>query len=240
MVHCFEYDIACEYGVEAAVLLHNLAFWIKKNQDDDRHFYDGRYWTYSSARSLSKSFAYIKQDKVMRIMKKLEECGVIKSWNYNKSAYDRTKWYTITDDAIMKIYKLDCEKIKNENSKNSQPIPDSITDTKTDNNTNADVEEVYNNYPSKCPINKTPTGKGSKNKEKIKKILKTKTKDELIELQDVYVKSCVNGNRYIKNYSTFLNNLPDREQFDSTCEKESNVVLFDPAEYRRRLANETR
>ena len=74
------------------------------------------------------------------------------------------------------------------------------------------VDLVYKSYPSKCPINNSSTGKSKKDKEKIKKLLSNILKDDLLFTINTYIAECKSSNRYIKNFSTFLNNLPDYEK----------------------------
>lgn len=71
------------------------------------------------------------------------------------------------------------------------------------------IDFIYSLYPSKCPIKNSSTGKSETNKTKISKILKTKSKDDLAETIQRYKKECVKDKIYMKNFSTFLNNLPD-------------------------------
>ena len=65
------------------------------------------------------------------MLKSLENDGYLKSGNYNKIAYDRTKWFTIIDPKLIEIYKLNTQKIENhkadalnEKSQKAQTIPD--------------------------------------------------------------------------------------------------------------------
>ena len=74
------------------------------------------------------------------------------------------------------------------------------------------IEEVYKAYPSKCVVRGCSTGKTAKNKEKIRRLLKDNTKDELISIIKRYVSECEKDDIYMKNFSTFLNNLPDYEE----------------------------
>ena len=53
MQHTFDIDIAAKYGVEEAILLNHLWFWIQKNEANDRHFHDGLYWTYNIINAFS-------------------------------------------------------------------------------------------------------------------------------------------------------------------------------------------
>jgi len=71
------------------------------------------------------------------------------------------------------------------------------------------IDNIYFLYPSKCPIKNSNTGKSEKNKDKIKILLKEHTKEDLIFKINRYISDCKKDNVYIKNFSTFLNNLPD-------------------------------
>lgn len=70
------------------------------------------------------------------------------------------------------------------------------------------VERIYAAYPSKCPMRGTSLGKCKKDKERIKKLLKEYTEEQIEyivkkEVEDKY------GKNYMQNFSTFLNNFPD-------------------------------
>jgi hypothetical protein len=70
------------------------------------------------------------------------------------------------------------------------------------------VERIYKIYPSTCPMRGTSLGKCTKDKERIKKLLKTYTEEQIEfivkkEVEDKY------GKNYMQNFSTFLNNFPD-------------------------------
>ena len=75
--------------------------------------------------------------------------------------------------------------------------------------TDDDVETVYKRYPTKCPVRGTSTGKCTKNKLQIQKLLKDHSAADLLYIIDRYVRECTEGQVYIKNFSTFLNQLPD-------------------------------
>lgn len=86
---------------------------------------------------------------------------------------------------------------------------------------NEDIEEVYAAYPSKCVVKGSPTGKSSKDKKRIEKLLKTKSKDKLIEIIEKYKNDCRKYKIYMKNFSTFLNNIPDYDGEIKISRKES-------------------
>lgn len=86
----------------------------------------------------------------------------------------------------------------------------SYKDKYKDKDNNKDnIDEIYKSYPSKCPIKESGTGKSQKDKEKIEKLLENHSKEDLIETIEKYVKDCTQSKTYLKNFSTFLNNLPD-------------------------------
>lgn len=98
--HSFNVDIAERYGVYDAIILKNILFWVMKNKENGKHCHDGKYWTYNSVSAFSKLFPYFSKKQIRSILGRLEKNGLIVSGNYNKSAYDRTKWYALTDKAL--------------------------------------------------------------------------------------------------------------------------------------------
>ena len=91
-----------------------------------------------------------------------------------------------------------------------------VNNIKNDNNDKKvysnDVNFLYSLYPTKCPIKNNSTGKGDRNKKQIEKLLKSKTKEELKNTIEFYIDDCKRSNTWIKNFSTFLNNLPEVNQ----------------------------
>lgn len=156
MEHQFNVQLAKEYGIEEAILIHNLFFWINKNAANERHFYDGHYWTYNTQKALSDLFPYINETKIQRCLKVLYEKGIIIKGNYNKNKLDRTCWYAFTDNAITILQNegYDVGKMKNAYLKYEVTIPYSKhTDSNTDNKEDTNVskkddlfEKVWKEY----------------------------------------------------------------------------------------------
>lgn len=93
--HCFLVEDAQQHGLGKAVILYNLRYWLKKNQANNKHFYDGCYWTYNSLDAFCELLPYLTRSTLGRYLTELEKDGVIKKGNYNKHKYDRTGWYTV-------------------------------------------------------------------------------------------------------------------------------------------------
>lgn len=125
-LHMFDPQIAQEYGVNAAIIFQNLAYWIEHNRANETNFHDGRYWTYNSVRAFTELFPYLTDKQIRGALKKLEEGGMILVGNYNKSAYDRTRWYALAEKGLS-IYtkgQMNFADRENENAPEGEPIPD--------------------------------------------------------------------------------------------------------------------
>lgn len=155
-MHFFEVEEAMKYGVESAILLTNIRFWLTKNKANQSHIHDGYYWTYNSAAAFVELFPYMPRRSISMYLKKLCDLGVLKSGNYNEIKYDRTTWYTIPAEFAIKPPEAlnlaigeNCQssgefcqsigQIRQSNGENRpsigqirQPIPDINTDINTD------------------------------------------------------------------------------------------------------------
>lgn len=102
----FNVTLAKRHGVNGAVMLHHLAFWVYRNKCNDRNFHDDEYWTYNSQRAYADLFPMWNIPQIKRILAKLENEGAIRVGNFNKAKFDRTNWYTITDE-VWKVYQAE-------------------------------------------------------------------------------------------------------------------------------------
>lgn len=99
MNHSFNVEVAQRYGIEEAILLENLFWWCEKNRANGKHYIQGKYWTYNSAKAFAELFPYMSPAKIRRTLVGMEEKGLIISDNFNENKYDQTKWYALTDMA---------------------------------------------------------------------------------------------------------------------------------------------
>jgi len=127
MNYQFNIELATQYGVDEAIVLHNIIFWLRKNKSNKQNFHDGRTWTYNSASAYEKLFPFWKSRKIARVLKSLEDRGVLLAGNYNAVKYDRTKWYALIDESLLN---LPLDKNGNGSASSDQPIPDSKPDSK--------------------------------------------------------------------------------------------------------------
>ena len=149
MKHLFDVEIAEKYGVNAAVLLENIGYWIKQNEANETNFFDGYYWTFNSRRAYREMFPYMSERQIDTAFHKLIDDGLVITGNYNKLAYDRTLWYALTQKgkSILHFDGMEADVLQNGIEQNVKPIPNINTNNKQNINTNKrfvppTVEEV--------------------------------------------------------------------------------------------------
>ena len=156
MVYSFDSRIAELYGVDEAVFIHNLYFWISKNIANGHQYRDGKFWTYNTMDAYAKMYKFWTKKQVRRIIENLSGGGAIYIGNYNTKPFDRTQWYALSED-IIRYYQTGewphdpCELNGSDDEPNGHmevtkrahgsdqtgtPIPDSKPDSKPDINNN--------------------------------------------------------------------------------------------------------
>ncbi len=158
MTHSFDTEIAKKYGILEAVLLQNIHYWIAKNRESGKNLHDGKYWTYNSTKALQELFPYASERQIKYALKKLREEGVIKTGNYNRSAMDKTLWYTLTDsgEALFLQESSDRTNLSHrEDKKELSKEQDCPADrTKTDNGEDNFVQAIPDRNTDKKPDRK--------------------------------------------------------------------------------------
>lgn len=91
-----------DFGLDTAVFLDTIAYWIKTNASNKqpRNFREGRYWTYNTLDALHTMFPGWSRDTIRGIIRKCVKNGLLIVGNFNKQKYDRTCWYTLTDTGL--------------------------------------------------------------------------------------------------------------------------------------------
>ena len=117
----FSVEAAKVHGVEGAVLLSHIVYWVYRNQLNKKNKIDGVYWTYNTATSFAQLFPFWKPTKIRRLLSKLEDENAILIGCHNKAKYDRTKWYAITEQS-QSLYATHYSNLNNAISKNEQCI----------------------------------------------------------------------------------------------------------------------
>lgn len=148
MFHSFDIDLAKTYGVNEAILLYNIAFWVAKNTANKQNFFEGRYWTFNSVKAYSDLFPYLSASTIKRALKHLKDEGIILTGNFNNDQHNRTNFYSLTDKGMALVSNRAVPLGQNdtmEQVKTDKPIFNNNTD-------NTDINSTDINIPLISPL----------------------------------------------------------------------------------------
>jgi hypothetical protein len=101
MIHRLYTEVADEYGLAAGLIFYHIGYWVEKNRKDNHNLHACRYWIYTSIHELKeKVFFYLSENQIRYAIDKLRDGGLIETGNWNKTSYDRTLWYTLTEKGL--------------------------------------------------------------------------------------------------------------------------------------------
>lgn len=100
MNHSYDTKLAKRFGALETVILKHIAFWVLMNKfrKSKKHFKEGRYWTYLSLNDFHDKFDYLSRQNIRTILKHLVDDGAIIKDSFNEKNYDKTTWYSISDE----------------------------------------------------------------------------------------------------------------------------------------------
>jgi len=222
MIHTFDTEIAKKYGVHCAILLNHFCFWIEKNKANNKHFYDGHFWTYNSTKAMAELFPYMTERQISYSVKKLIDEGLLITGNYNDQGRDRTLWYALTDKAIaiLQNCQMDFTKMSNGIDKN---VKSNITYNKT----HIDKNKEIISKDKKEKLFSYGEYKRIKLKEgQYEKLVEDYGKDyidDLITKLDEYVESNNNKNKYT-NFNLVIRKAIREHWFNDKDTSGKNIV----------------
>ena len=251
MEHSFDVNVAEKVGIEAAIILKNIYWWCKHNKANKKNLHDGKAWTYNSRKAYGELFPYMKDSRIRTALKNLSDEGYIETGTFNKTAYDRTTWYTVTEaganllgvDISHLLYSpmeetyspMDRQNTpmeKNYSPDDTRYIPDKKTDSKPHTSSSEErFAKFWQAYPKK-------QGKGNARKA----FAKLKVNDSLlsqmlvaIEIQKRTPQWQRDGGQYIPYPSTWLNG----ERWEDEPSQNAGAILQSTGETldRRKLIN---
>lgn len=133
----FRDDVAMAVGVNAAILFENISWWVEKNEKNGTNCHEGRFWTYNSVKAFAELFPFLTQSAIRAALRKLIDDGFLVEGVFNKTPYDRTKWYSIGEKGLefcnvsnLQDENFDLSKNENRNFEDEKPIPVSKPDVK--------------------------------------------------------------------------------------------------------------
>lgn len=152
MKHIFDVEIAMKIGINAAIILENIGYWVAKNEANGENFFEGNYWTYNSRQAYQKLFPYLTKKQIDTAFDKLLEEEYIIKGNFNSSAYNRTLWYTLTDKGKCILHFGTMENPEKENRK---PTEGKCIYTNINTVINPDINEYTADFTNKFAPSQT-------------------------------------------------------------------------------------
>lgn len=126
MKYCtFDTALAKTYGVNEAIILNCLIFWVEHNKANRINFHDGYYWTHNTIDAWSEILHFMTKNQIRTAIESLIKQGAVITGNYNAKQYDRTLWYAVkpTVFAICENNKMDLRENPNAFVRKPTPIP---------------------------------------------------------------------------------------------------------------------
>ena len=108
--HSFSVDVAASFGVNCALMLQHFCFWYLKNKSDNVNFHKGDYWVRMKQDTLVQYLPYFNKRQLRHLTDKMVDLQLLKQDQFNQRSNDRTKWYSLTDEA-KKILNIWSDKI---------------------------------------------------------------------------------------------------------------------------------
>ena len=134
--------LAEEIGLNEAIVLQQMHYWLNTS----KHEHNGKKWIYNSYTSWHEQFKFWSERTIKRIIYNLEKQELLLTGNYNKYAFDRTKWYTINYEKLNDIMAQPLGQNDTTQSDNlslsdcdnmTQPIPETTTEITSETNNNS-------------------------------------------------------------------------------------------------------
>ena len=91
-------------GIQEALVLQQVHYWVIMNQRAQRNEKDGYFWTYNTVKAWAEQFSFLWSESTLkRIFTRLEKRGLLISGRFNKSNIDRTKWYRVNYEELDRL-----------------------------------------------------------------------------------------------------------------------------------------
>lgn len=179
-IHSYNVSVAADVGINAAVIFYNICFWVEENHANNRHFINGKYWTYNTVKALHTIFPEMTGKQIEYALKKLKDGGYIESAILSEDTRDRTNWYAVCNfkkwilheepDPQEKEMPNEEAEVSSENSE--MPSDDSAMFNNINNNIDSDTD---NNQSNKNQTDNKPTDNSHEDKTLSKDNGKVKT-----------------------------------------------------------------
>ncbi len=180
----YDMDLAVLIGDREAQVLQQIEYWCNiKEQADLRNektiemgYINGYYWTYNTIEEWHKQFPCWSLMTIRRLLKNLRDKNLVITGNFNKKGYDRTLWYTVNHEELIRLEKeSENKKQENKNSICSKRTNEENNPLK-DNKNEKIIENTHVFKKNKSKVQKEQNNMFKKNEPIPKNTTKTSTK----------------------------------------------------------------
>ena len=152
--HSFNVNVAKKVGVNKAILLQYIEFWVDKRKANKVLIYEGKAWVYHTASGYEEIFRYMKANTIAKYLVELEKEGYLHSSQNiekGKNRNNRVKYYTL-GDAYFSITEKEAQN-QNECAKNQNEPAQNQNECAKNQNVYNDIS-LENNNISKSEVTK--------------------------------------------------------------------------------------
>lgn len=195
MTYSFDGNTAKVVGVQNAVVLQHVAFWVRLNETNHSNEVNGKHWTYNSVKGFSDYFSFLTERQIRHSLDTLVSDGYLEVGVFNKNPYDRTRWFTLTDKArellkygqheLLDVSSPNYKKCQMATTKSVEPIPDNIPD----------IDQINTPLSKERPPEGDPTPKRERKRF-------TPPKLEEVEAYCRERKNCIDASKFIDYYES--------------------------------------
>lgn len=102
-------SLAIKIGLNEAIVLQQIHYWL--NPLINKNYKEEKYWIYNTYSGWQKQFPFWSEITIKRTINNLEKSLILISKNFNKSNFDKTKWYTINYIELNKLNNIKITRI---------------------------------------------------------------------------------------------------------------------------------
>lgn len=171
--YVFDGEAAEHYGLNEAILLNAIQWWIRYNKVHHENLHEGKTWTYNSVRAWAIQFPFFSERQIRTALQSLVDQGVLVVGRFNRISFDRTLWYAFASEdewlgnaahftpaSDASDEQIDLPPASDENSHESQmttapgvePIPESSSSLQEDSGSSPSAPEAPRRSVSKRKI----------------------------------------------------------------------------------------
>lgn len=94
---------------DQAIMVDQLLNWQQEKAriNDPEAFHEGTWRIYMPIRAWQEQLSWISERTIQRNLKELNELGLIRIGDFNQYRYDRTRWYTVSEETLKKMISED-------------------------------------------------------------------------------------------------------------------------------------